>query len=104
MHTAPTVDRHAKMMRLILAALAAAACGSPIARSGLHDPVGSVQGLISRVLGPQYVSAFQLQVIPADPSGNDVFELDSSGSQVVIRGSAGWVRLAQCCSLGAFAC
>jgi len=61
--------------------------------SGLHDPIGSVQGLVSRLLGDEYVSSFSFSVIDKDPStGNDVFELDydSTGKTVIVRGSAGY--------------
>ena len=61
--------------------------------SGLHDPIGSVTGLIARLLGAAYVPAFQLEVIPKnESSGNDVFELDYNASTrgVIIRGSAGY--------------
>jgi alpha-N-acetylglucosaminidase len=68
--------------------------GSPtrITKSGLHDPIGSVQGLIARVLGPQYVSSFQLEVVPPQASGADVFELDGvpGTNTVIVRGSAGY--------------
>jgi hypothetical protein len=61
--------------------------------SGLHDPIGSVQGLVSRLLGNEYVSSFSFSVIDKDPSsGNDVFELDydTTGKTVIVRGSAGY--------------
>jgi hypothetical protein len=59
--------------------------------SGLHDPVGSASGLITRLLGPAYLPAFALEVIAADPSSkNDVFELDSNSTHVIIRGNAGY--------------
>lgn len=65
----------------------------PLTASGLHDPVGSVAGLITRRLGAAYLPYFDLRVIPQDAStGNDVFELDYNAStkQVVVRGSAGY--------------
>ena len=62
----------------------------PLVRSGLHAPVASVQGLIARVLGAQYVASFSLVVIPAGASGNDVFELDGAGGAVIVRGSSGY--------------
>jgi alpha-N-acetylglucosaminidase len=57
----------------------------------VHDPVGSVQGLITRILGPEYVSAFSLSVIPADLSGNDTFVLGpgSGNARVSISGNRG---------------
>lgn len=60
--------------------------------TALHDPVGSVQGLITRLLGSEYVALFELEVIPADPeTGRDVFELGASNrtGTVVIRGNTG---------------
>lgn len=65
-------------------------------KSGLHDPIGSVQGLITRRLGAAYVPSFQLQVIPAAPNGEDVFQLDfnQATKQVIVRGSAGYAMAA----------
>ena len=55
-----------------------------------HDPVAAVRGLITRVLGAPVLAHFQLETIPADPaSGLDVFEMDSSGALVVLRGNTG---------------
>lgn len=46
---------------------------------GTSDPVSSVQGLISRILGNSALDRFQLEVIPADSTtGLDVFEIASS--------------------------
>lgn len=82
------------MQRLLIANVVLSGCSSARAysRSGLHDPVGSVQGLIGRVLGPQYVSSFNLTVIPPDPAtGFDVYELEAgTAGQIVLRGSAGF--------------
>lgn len=58
----------------------------------LHDPIGSVQGLITRLLGAHYVPLFQLEVISEDPaSGRDVFELGVSNvtGTIIIRGNTG---------------
>jgi alpha-N-acetylglucosaminidase len=89
------------MIRLpvMLAVLAGGFQAIAAVPSHVHDPVGSVQALIGRLLGPTYMSAFQLEVIPADPAtGHDVFELDSdsdssdsvSGSpSVIVRGNTG---------------
>ena len=58
--------------------------------AGQADPIASVEGLISRVLGPEYLTQFALQVIPADPTTkHDVFELEASGAVVMIRGNTG---------------
>ena len=65
-----------------------------LVQSGLHDPVGSVQGLITRVLGAQYVPGFALAVIPLAANGNDVFELDSAPGTVIVRGSSGFALAA----------
>lgn len=60
------------------------------AREAVHDPVSSVTGLVQRVLGTPYVSAFNFSVIPADSqTGLDVFEIASDGAHVVIRGNSG---------------
>ena len=54
------------------------------------DPVSSATGLLTRLLGPSAVPLFKLEAIPADPAtGLDVFEADSSGAQVVLRGNTG---------------
>jgi len=50
-----------------------------------------VQGLVSRVLGPQYVNSFIFQVIP-DVNGYDVYEISpTSNGTIIIRGNAGYV-------------
>ena len=78
-------------LSVLLAVLACRASAVNFGRSGLHDPLGAVQGLIGRVLGPQYIPAFELVVIPADPeTGRDVFEIDRFAGLVVIRGNAGY--------------
>lgn len=52
----------------------------------VQDPIGAVQGVIGRLLGADYITAFQLSVIPADyQSGNDVFELDANATCVVVQ-------------------
>jgi alpha-N-acetylglucosaminidase len=67
-----------------------------LTHSGLHDPVGSVQGLITRLLGPAYLPSFALIPIPRDnATGYDVFELDSNATHVILRGNAGY-SLAAC--------
>ena len=78
---------------VVLSAIAAVA-------SAGGDPVGSVTGLITRLLGASRVPQFALDVIPADPStGLDVWEVDTNGTQVVLRGNTG-VALAS--GLGAY--
>ena len=55
-----------------------------------HDPIAAATGLITRILGVEAVTLFQLETIPADPAtGRDVFEISSSGSLVVLRGNTG---------------
>jgi alpha-N-acetylglucosaminidase len=74
---------------LVCAGALAVAAQAPVPRS-VHDPIAAVQGLIGRLLGPQYTAAFQLQTIAADPAtGRDVFEIDVSNSQPVLRGNTG---------------
>jgi len=87
---APTIR-----LRVILAILGGFQAISA-APSHVHDPIGSVRALIGRLLGPTYMPAFQLEVIPADPAtGNDVFELDSESESVagspsvILRGNTG---------------
>ena len=63
------------------------------------DPVAAVTGLITRLLGPARVPAFELQVIPRAPDGAAVYELGADGSRVVLRGDSG-VSLAS--ALGAY--
>jgi alpha-N-acetylglucosaminidase len=53
------------------------------------DPIAAVQGLVSRVLGPQYIAAFTFQVLPPDPSGNDAFQIGSKQGTVFIQGTTG---------------
>jgi len=61
-----------------------------IANAHVDDPVTAVQGLVRRVLGDNYLPVFRFEVIPADSkTGHDVFELDSEGKAIVIRGNNG---------------
>ena len=77
---------------------AATAASIPtLTHSGLHDPIGSVSGLITRLLGAQVLPLFQLEIIPRDAaSGNDVYEIDYNAStgNVIIRGNAGYALAA----------
>ena len=54
------------------------------------DPLPAIQGLVSRVLGQDYVPKFKFEVILAQ-DGYDVFEIDRSedGQQPVLRGNNG---------------
>ena len=51
------------------------------------SPVEGARGLLERLL-PQHASAFELEHIPQQ-DGRDVFELESVGDKVVLRGSSG---------------
>ncbi len=65
-------------------------CALLFAGAAFADPVTSATGLLSRLLGPAAVPLFKLEAIPADSAtGLDVFEMDASGSQVVLRGNTG---------------
>jgi hypothetical protein len=61
-----------------------AAVTSALTSNPTGDVVGSVQGLISRMLGPSYVSKFTIEVIngTAGPGGfvYDTFEYQSAGT------------------------
>lgn len=66
-----------------LAVLLALALGAANA-----DPISAVSGLITRMLGQQYLSSFSFQVIP--PVGKlDAFEFETVGGKLVLRGSSG---------------
>ena len=74
----------------LLLLFVATAHGLP--KVSVGDPLQSIQGLVSRVLGEKYVSQFVYQVIPPDPvSGHDVFEIDYDGSasKPILRGNNG---------------
>ena len=80
----------AVLSRVLLILLFFAAC------NGLKMPVGtpisSIEGLVSRILGKEYVSQFEYEVIPPDPaSGHDVFVIDVNPTlrKPVLRGNNG---------------
>jgi len=52
-----------------------------------HDAVSAVEGLITRLLGAPYLASFALEVLPADASGRDAYEVGGAAP-------AGRVRLA----------
>jgi len=58
-----------------------------------HDPVQAVTGLISRLLGAEYLAALDLVVLPADAAtGRDVFEVGgpaAAGRRVRLAGNTG---------------
>ena len=63
---------------------------------GLKMPVGqpesSIKGLVSRILGEEYVSRFVYEVIEPDPqTGHDTFEIDANAAlrKPVLRGNNG---------------
>ncbi len=56
--------------------------------------IQEIQGLVSRVIGAEYVDKFVFELrdsmnVQADGSGNDVFELESVDGKIVIRGNDG---------------
>ena len=53
------------------------------------NPLPAIQGLVSRILGSNYVDKFTYEVIPTDQHGNDVFEVDANSSKPVLRGNNG---------------
>jgi alpha-N-acetylglucosaminidase len=85
--------RRSLRLSLILAALliggrsvAATAQGTPIASPAV-TPEAAARGVLMRLI-PQQAGSFVLQAIPAE-NGQDVFEIDSDGGKVVVRGSSG---------------
>lgn len=75
----------------LLACLALRTFANPnsVPAHAAHDPVAAVSGLITRILGAATLPRFQLETIPIDASGLDVFEMDSNGPLVVLRGNTG---------------
>lgn len=58
-------------------------------RKEVGDPLAAIQGLVTRVLGSEYVNKFQYEVI-SDEDGYDAFEIDKGTSApVVLRGNNG---------------
>ena len=72
---------------VLLAASVDAAAFPPMPRG---DPIPSVQGLVSRILGPSYVDKFTYEIIP-DQDGFDVFSVDGDtlDNKPVLRGNNG---------------
>jgi len=54
--------------------------------SELESPLASAQGLLQRIL-PGRASGFVVEIIPAAGS-NDVFEIESRGEKIVLRGNS----------------
>ena len=54
------------------------------------EPIPAIQGLVSRILGEEFVSMFEYDVIPS-VDGKDVFELDTNATdnKPVLRGNNG---------------
>ena len=53
------------------------------------DPLAAIEGVVTRILGKEYVSLFEYQVIPQE-NGQDVLEIDvSSDKKPVLRGNNG---------------
>jgi alpha-N-acetylglucosaminidase len=55
--------------------------------TGVINQVQAARGVIKRIL-PSHEQKFVLEIIPQD-NGKDVFELESQGKKIVIRGSSG---------------
>ena len=69
--------------------LAPTVTGFPKAPVG--NPVTAIEGVVTRILGRQYASSFQYEVIPQE-DGYDVLEIDASSDipkKPVLRGNNG---------------
>jgi alpha-N-acetylglucosaminidase len=79
------------MLSLFLVLAMAAAL--PPHPAPVHDPVAAAQGLVTRLLGSQYLASFAFTTEPPDAaSGNDVFSLSAGiagGAPVAISGTTG---------------
>lgn len=56
------------------------------------DPITAIEGLVSRILGKEYVTLFVFEVINPDPvTGHDVFEIatNTTAKKPVLRGNNG---------------
>ena len=55
------------------------------------DPIKAIEGLVSRILSPEWVEKFVYEVIPATTDGFDVFEVDTNTTtnKPVFRGNNG---------------
>jgi alpha-N-acetylglucosaminidase len=61
--------------------------GAPAGERANDEPMQAVRGLLHRVL-PAREKSFVLEVIPED-HGRDVFEIESQGEKIVLRGNRG---------------
>jgi len=62
-------------------------CGTKEGRNSLSQTITEAKSLIARVT-PQHTSQFACEIISSE-KGNDVFEIESVGSKVVLRGNNG---------------
>lgn len=61
-------------------------------RSPVGDPLPAIEGLVARLLGPEWMGRFSYEVVPPDSrSGMDVFEVDADtqAKKPVLRGNNG---------------
>ena len=56
----------------------------------LGDPITAIEGLVTRILGKEYVAMFEFEVI-SDAGGYDVFEIDADtqAEKPILRGNNG---------------
>ena len=79
------------VLSLFAVATTSSEVGTNVAAGVRGNPIAAIQGLVTRLLGSQYVNRFVYEVIPADSTGRDVFEVDWSSAQnkPVVRGNTG---------------
>ncbi|MBQ9468536.1 MAG: alpha-N-acetylglucosaminidase C-terminal domain-containing protein [Clostridia bacterium] len=53
------------------------------------DTVKALEGLVTRILGAQYLSWFTFDVTAPSESGNDYYEISSEGAKILIKGNKG---------------
>lgn len=60
-------------------------------RSPVGEPLAAIEGLVTRLLGQEWVERFSYVVVPPDASGMDVFEVDADplSQKPVLRGNNG---------------
>lgn len=78
---------HAPRIATLAAALTVAIAGVAQGQSSLLVDLAAARALVARVV-PANASSFDVAAIP-DSAGRDVFEVESRGDQVVLRGSSG---------------
>lgn len=76
------------MKKILLLAVAALGLFTACDQGSNSDKaaIQAARNLIGRIT-PGYENQFQLEIIPADASGEDVFEISSKGNKVVLRGN-----------------